>query len=255
MARVKRAVNAQKKRRAVLEEASGYRGQRSRLYRKAKGRPAQLCYMGHALTENRNGFVVEATLTHADGTAERTAAIDMLNALDPGSTRRITLGADKGYDTTDFVADLRAPTPSAAAELVVARKDDFVAVIDRLVHRLQAALSGRLHRLDSRVRALDTRPGFGGFAGHVALRARHVSELAHQMDATVSGTVHARERHYRTLRLTLERLDVRRQFGRHLGERLVGMSAAVVVDVADDHRTPNLLVKSQQLCQLSYGPV
>ena len=36
MARVKRAVNAQKKRRVVLERASGYRGQRSRLYRKAK---------------------------------------------------------------------------------------------------------------------------------------------------------------------------------------------------------------------------
>ena len=74
--------------------------------------------MGHALTENRNGFVVEATLTHADGTAERTAAIDMLNALDPGSTRRITLGADKGYDTTDFVADLRrmCVTPHVAAK-------------------------------------------------------------------------------------------------------------------------------------------
>ena len=56
----------------------------ARIYRKAKGKPAQLCYMGHALTENRNGFVVEATLTHADGTAERRAAIDMLDALDPG---------------------------------------------------------------------------------------------------------------------------------------------------------------------------
>ena len=51
----------------------------ARLYRKAKGKPAQLCYMGHALTENRNGFVFEAGLTHADGTAERRAAIDMLN--------------------------------------------------------------------------------------------------------------------------------------------------------------------------------
>jgi transposase len=90
----------------------------ARLYRKAKGKPAQLCYMGHALTENRNGFVVEATLTHADGTAERRAAIDMLDALDPGSTRRITLGADKGYDAADFVADLRrmCVTPHVAAK-------------------------------------------------------------------------------------------------------------------------------------------
>jgi transposase len=90
----------------------------ARLYRKAKGKPAQLCYMGHALTENRNGFVVEATLTHADGMAERHAAIDMLNALDPGSTRRITLGADKGYDAAGFVAELRTMcvTPHIAAK-------------------------------------------------------------------------------------------------------------------------------------------
>lgn len=79
----------------------------ARLYRKAKGRPAQLCYMGHALMENRNGFAVGAHLTHADGTAERRAAIDLLDAHDPGSTRQITLGADKGYDAAEFVADLR----------------------------------------------------------------------------------------------------------------------------------------------------
>lgn len=91
----------------------------ARLYRKAKGRPAQLCYMGHALMENRNGFVVGSTLTHADGTAECRAAIDMLNAYDPGSQRRITLGADKGYDRAGFVADLRSMhvTPHVTAKV------------------------------------------------------------------------------------------------------------------------------------------
>lgn len=79
----------------------------ARLYRKAKGRPAQLCYMGHALTENRHGFVVEAELTHADGTAERRAAITMIDRASPGSTRRITVGADKGYDAAEFVEELR----------------------------------------------------------------------------------------------------------------------------------------------------
>ena len=90
----------------------------ARLYRKGKGKPAQLCYMGHALAENRNGFVVETSLTHADGTAERRAAIDMLDALDPGSTRRLTLGADKGYDDASFVATLRdmCVTPHIAAK-------------------------------------------------------------------------------------------------------------------------------------------
>ena len=90
----------------------------ARLYRKAKGRPAQLCYMGHALMENRNGFAVGAHLTHADGTAERRAAIDLIDAHDPGSTRRITLAADKGYDAAEFVADLRrmCVTPHIAAK-------------------------------------------------------------------------------------------------------------------------------------------
>jgi IS5 family transposase len=90
----------------------------ARLYRTAKGRPAQLCYMGHVLTENRHGLVVEAELTHATGTAERAAAITMLDRASPGSTRRLTLGADKGYDDRSFVARLRemCVTPHVAAK-------------------------------------------------------------------------------------------------------------------------------------------
>lgn len=89
----------------------------ARLFRKGKGKPAQLCFMGHALMENRNGFAVEAEMTHADGHGERTAAIEMLHRVDPGSTRRLTLGADKGYDDAGFVADLKAMcvTPHIAA--------------------------------------------------------------------------------------------------------------------------------------------
>jgi transposase len=90
----------------------------ARLYRKAKGRPAQLCYMGHAMTENRHGFVVATELTHADGTAERRAALAMIERASPGSTKRITLGADKGYDDRSFVTKLRAMcvTPHVAAK-------------------------------------------------------------------------------------------------------------------------------------------
>lgn len=91
----------------------------ARLFRKGRGKPAQLCFMGHALMENRNGFAVEAEMTHADGYGERTAAIEMLHRVDPGSTRRLTLGADKGYDDAGFVADLRTMcvTPHIAAKV------------------------------------------------------------------------------------------------------------------------------------------
>lgn len=80
----------------------------ARLYRKGKGKEARLSFMGHALAENRHGLIVEASLTGATGTAEREAAKELIHAHAPDSTRRLTLGADKAYDTAGFVADCRA---------------------------------------------------------------------------------------------------------------------------------------------------
>ena len=80
----------------------------ARLYKKGKGAAAKLCFIGHGMTENRHGLVVETEMTQATGTAEREAAKLMINAHAPGSQRRITVDADKGYDTAGFVADLRA---------------------------------------------------------------------------------------------------------------------------------------------------
>jgi transposase len=77
-----------------------------RLFKKTKGSEAKLAYQGHVLMENRNGLVVNATLTIASGTAERETALALIEQR-PQKTR-MTLGADKGYDTKDFVADLRA---------------------------------------------------------------------------------------------------------------------------------------------------
>lgn len=74
--------------------------------------------MGHALMENRNGLIVDAETTCADGHAEREAALTMVDRSCPGD-HKITLGADKGYDTADFVADLRAMNvaPHVAAKI------------------------------------------------------------------------------------------------------------------------------------------
>ncbi len=79
----------------------------ARLFKKSPGTGAMLCFMGHSLMENRSGLIVQADLTRADGHAERRAAIDMLHRHSPGSTRRLTLAADRGYDSADFVAELR----------------------------------------------------------------------------------------------------------------------------------------------------
>ena len=79
-----------------------------RLYKKVDGQPAKLCYMGHALMENRHGLVVAGGVTQATGTAEREATLALLDCWP--DRRRITLGADKAYDVRQFVADLRART-------------------------------------------------------------------------------------------------------------------------------------------------
>jgi transposase len=87
------------------------------LYRKSPGTGAKLCYMGHVLMENRNGLVVDAETTRVSGYAERLAALEMIDSMVDGSgTKRITLGADKGYDTRDFVDELRdrGATPHVA---------------------------------------------------------------------------------------------------------------------------------------------
>src|SRR5262249_26505219 len=76
----------------------------AQLYRKGRGKEAKLSFMGHALMENRSGLVVAAMVTKATGTAEREAAEAMIVHHSPGA-RRITLGADKGYDAAAFVAD------------------------------------------------------------------------------------------------------------------------------------------------------
>jgi exodeoxyribonuclease VII large subunit len=136
------------------------------------------------------------------------------------------VGHETDVTIADFVADRRAPTPSAADEMVVARKDEFAAGIDRLAHRLRATTAARLHRSEARLRGLEARPGYAGIRGRVAMRARHAGELAHDLRrATRTGLVR-RERRYQTLRFALERFDLRRRLG-EIRTRLVAADAAL----------------------------
>ena len=75
------------------------------LARKGNGKEAKLSYNGNLLIENRNGLIITTELFQANGTAERDAALVMLERL-PGENR-VTVGADKAYDTKDFAAECR----------------------------------------------------------------------------------------------------------------------------------------------------
>jgi transposase len=93
----------------------------ARLFRKGDGQSSRLCFMGHALMENRNGLIVDCDVTKASGTAEREAALAMIKRSRKTGNRmarrsRVTLGADKGFDAEDFVLALkrRKVTPHIA---------------------------------------------------------------------------------------------------------------------------------------------
>jgi exodeoxyribonuclease VII large subunit len=122
------------------------------------------------------------------------------------------VGHETDVTIADFVADLRAPTPSAAAEMVVSRKDDFCAHLERLSHRVIAAIRARVHRGEGRLRALEARPGYAGFHGRLAMRGRHAAELTHELRRALLARLALRERGYQALRLKLETFDVRRRF-------------------------------------------
>jgi transposase len=91
----------------------------AKLYRKSSNTAAKLCFIGHALAENRHGLIVQADATTASSRAEREAAIAMIERHSPGSERRLTVAADKGYDTKGFVAECRrmCVTPHVAAKV------------------------------------------------------------------------------------------------------------------------------------------
>ena len=120
------------------------------------------------------------------------------------------VGHEVDVTIADFVADLRAPTPSAAAEMVVTGKEEASARIDRLQGRLEAAMRAGIQRRRQVLHVLTSRRGLAGWQVRVAMQGRHISELTHALRraATVLVARRAREHQLRVSRL--EARDVRR---------------------------------------------
>jgi exodeoxyribonuclease VII large subunit len=104
------------------------------------------------------------------------------------------VGHETDFTIADFVADLRAPTPSAAAEIVVARRDDFCGRIDRLHERLSAAIRARLQALSRDVHVLTARSSFAGFPVRLAMRGRLLADLTHAFALSANDHVGRRAR-------------------------------------------------------------
>jgi IS5 family transposase len=112
----------------------------SRLMRKGDGQPAKLAYMGHALVENRHGLLVDLRVSTATGFAERAVAIELLD--EHTGSGRTTLGADKAYDTRDFVDACRGleVTPHVAQNTTRRRS----AIDERTTRHVGYSISQRL---------------------------------------------------------------------------------------------------------------
>ncbi len=96
-------------------------GPDARLYRKSPGTGAMLCFIGHAVMENRSGLAVQGDLTQASGRAERRAALDMMHRHSPGSTRRLTLGAELPADAPPVRAPLATPMTRPGSRPIAGR--------------------------------------------------------------------------------------------------------------------------------------
>ena len=134
------------------------------------------------------------------------------------------VGHETDVTIADFVADLRAPTPSAAAEMVVAAQDEFRGRIDRLTGRLRAAAGADVQRRRNAVHLLSSRRGLAGFHGRIALRGRHAAELTHALRHAMRASIEGRARSFRALRQRLEQRDLARRLA-SMRTRLTGATA------------------------------
>ena len=114
------------------------------------------------------------------------------------------VGHEIDVTISDMVADVRAATPSAAAEIVIAGRDDLVDRVNRSRDRLRATASDGIRRLRTRILELDRHPGVAGWPARLAVRGRHAAELTHALTLAAGATLAGRERRLRIAQLGLE---------------------------------------------------
>jgi exodeoxyribonuclease VII large subunit len=144
------------------------------------------------------------------------------------------VGHETDVTIADFVADVRAPTPSAAAEIVVSAKDEFCARIDRLAERVRATALNRLQRQRGRVHAAVARPAFANWPARLALRGRHAAELGHDLRHAARDALARRERIYQALKARLDAHDLHRRLER-IRARLAGADRSLGASVTRAH--------------------
>jgi exodeoxyribonuclease VII large subunit len=164
------------------------------------------------------------------------------------------VGHEVDFTIADFVADVRAPTPSAAAEIVVSGKEEFCSRIDRLAGRLESAVRSRVERQRTLLHRLETRPGLAGFPARIAMRGRHVAELTHRLGRAGRAQVARRARRLQDMRLGLETHDLRRRLGA-VRSKLARAQAALTAAVVRTHHRADARLRTQAARLDSLSPL
>ena len=155
----------------------------------------------------RGGGSVEDLWAFNDETLARTIAdapVPVISAI----------GHETDYTISDFVSDYRAPTPSAAAEIVVAKYTEFTARITHISDRLKAAANRRFERLHTTLNLVRNRPGLIAFSTRLALTARRVDETSYRFATQTRNTVSSFRQQLHARALRLEALDPGQQLPR-----------------------------------------
>ncbi len=144
------------------------------------------------------------------------------------------VGHQVDFTIADFVADVRAATPSNAAELVVARKDQFLSKIDHLGHRLNALIRQRIQQRRASVHLLANRRGLATVRTRVGLRGRHLAELMSALRHALTIRLRRDRRELHDLRVRLEAVDQRRRLA-NLRARLIAADGQLSARAQDAH--------------------
>jgi exodeoxyribonuclease VII large subunit len=140
------------------------------------------------------------------------------------------VGHESDVTIADLTADVRAPTPSAAAELVVARKEEFSSRIDRLHERLVSCAHARVQRLSRRVHEVSGRRALAGYTTRLAMTERRADELTRALADALRTVFSTRVRRLQAIERRLDAFDLGRRLARNRTS-LVGVDSRLQATV------------------------
>ena len=169
-------------------------------------------------------------LTRGGGSAEDLWAFNDESLARTISDSSIPVISAVGHETdttiSDLVADIRAPTPSSAAEIVVAQHNELREQIDNIRGHLNTVMAHQIEKRNSVLDAVRHRPGIAGFLTRLALQGRHVDDLSYRLVHNALKVMGTHQRSHTALKHRLDALDLRRQLPR-IRQRLTKASEAI----------------------------